>query len=170
MPSCFLTIFPPHLPHSTVPYILRSVHSPSHDPVLGVSLSTCTEFRVILPPIRRIFMNINLPQQRDWKVYSLEYADMLKVFFTPHHVGHCCAHMTQSHCRATCFKNDLRRLLRWCCNQDAGSTGVSSPGVQDSRKKPLGATIGGNQPPTKKATCERAWTVNFQKLNNSDLE
>jgi hypothetical protein len=28
--------------------------------------------------------------EKTGKVYSLEYADIPKVFFTSHHVGHCC--------------------------------------------------------------------------------
>jgi hypothetical protein len=29
------------------------------------------------------------------KAYSLEYTDIRQMFFTPHHVGHCCTKVTQ---------------------------------------------------------------------------
>jgi hypothetical protein len=32
------------------------------------------------------------------KVYSLEYTDIPKVFFTPHHVGPCCTNVIRGHC------------------------------------------------------------------------
>jgi hypothetical protein len=31
-------------------------------------------------------------------VYSLEYTDIQKVFFTPHHVGRCCTNLIRGHC------------------------------------------------------------------------
>jgi hypothetical protein len=38
----------------------------------------------------------------------LEYADIPKVFFTPHHVGHCCTNVVPGHCCTTMsFNNDL---------------------------------------------------------------
>jgi hypothetical protein len=32
------------------------------------------------------------------KVYALEYADIPKVFFTPHHTGNCCTNVIRGNC------------------------------------------------------------------------
>jgi hypothetical protein len=76
-----------------------------------------------MPEVTLIFIN------KIGKVYSLEYIDIQKVFFIPHHIGHCWTSVIQGHCcTILCSKSDLRSFLCQCCNQDGGSTGVSRPG------------------------------------------
>jgi hypothetical protein len=46
-----------------------------------------------------------------WKLYSLEYTDIPKVFFTPHHVGYCGNNVIPGH-RCTCVPTVT---LGHCC-------------------------------------------------------
>jgi hypothetical protein len=42
------------------------------------------------------------------KVYSSEYTEIPKVFFTPHHAGHCCTNVIPGHCFASMhFNNEV---------------------------------------------------------------
>jgi hypothetical protein len=47
------------------------------------------------------------------KVYSLEYTNIPKVFFTPHHVGRCCNNAIRGHCCSTMRYNN--ELGSHCC-------------------------------------------------------
>lgn len=41
-------------------------------------------------------------------MYSLEYTDISKMYFTPHHVGHCRTTVVRCYCYATInFNSDL---------------------------------------------------------------
>jgi hypothetical protein len=65
------------------------------------------------------------------KVFSLEFTDIAKVFFMPHHVGHCCTNVIKGQCCSTTYSNNgLGSFLLYCYNQDDGNTGTSKHGGQ----------------------------------------
>jgi hypothetical protein len=48
-------------------------------------------------------------------VYSLDYTDIPKAFFTPNHVCRSCINVIRGHCWATVCSNNIRRsYLHWC--------------------------------------------------------
>jgi hypothetical protein len=124
----------------------------------------CTAITILLKYIHRLL------NYRIGKVYFLEYTDNLQVFFTAHHIGYCCTNVTQGHCWATvCSNNDLWSFLHWYCSQDGGSTGVSRRGGQGRWEVARGATIAGDQVPTKQASWWRAWAMKCQELGKKKI-
>jgi hypothetical protein len=86
------------------------------------------------------------------KVYFLEYIDIPKVFFMPHHVGHCCT-VIQEHCWVTmcqqcplhhCCTNAIRRN---CCSTACSNNGTLFPSVVQQWG-----------PPRRNLTGRHAWT------------
>jgi hypothetical protein len=51
------------------------------------------------------------------EVCSLEYSDIPNVFFTPHHVGHCCINVIRGHCCAA-GKSYTNAIGDQCCALD----------------------------------------------------
>jgi hypothetical protein len=49
-------------------------------------------------------------------VYSLECFDIPKLFFTLHHVGHCCTNVARGYCCAEShsYTNEIRDLVQHC--------------------------------------------------------
>lgn len=52
------------------------------------------------------FHYFSMVYDKNGKVYSLKYTDILKVFFTPHNVDHCCTNVIQNHCWETVCSNN----------------------------------------------------------------
>jgi hypothetical protein len=58
-------------------------------------------------------------------VYSLEYADILEVYLTPHHVDHCYTNVIPVHCCSA--GNSFANVIRgYCCSIMCSNTDFSS--------------------------------------------